>query len=251
MTESEPSSDQQVSWRPWGFWATSGLGLLVVVVYVLLGLLVAIALVSLALDTDVNQGADAFDLINSNPNFVIGGTLVSAVIGTLLILMIAGRRRGASWTEYLAMHRPTTKELLVWLGIAVAVVILLGVIGVLLDRPPVPEFWVKVYGMTSILPLLALAIVAAPVFEESLFRGFLFTGWSQSELGATGTIVLTAALFTILHGQYDAYDLSQVFVLGLLLGIARYRTGSLVVPVAMHVLTNALAFLQMAFILGV
>lgn len=251
MTEIEPSNDRSVSWQPWGFWATSGLGLLVVVLYLLIGLLVAIALVFLALDTDVNQGADAFALANSNPNFVIGGSLVSAVIAFLLVLLIAGRRRGASWIEYLAVRRPAAKELLVWLGISVATVIVLGVIGELLDRPAVPELWEELYRSSSILPILLLAVIAAPLFEESLFRGFLFTGWSSSKLGVTGTILLTAAFFTVLHAGYDAFDLGQVFVLGVLLGIARYRSGSLVVPVVMHAFTNALAFLQMAYILGV
>ena len=250
MSVVEPPNEKQIGWQPWGFWATSGLGLVVLMVYLLLSILFVSAVMILSIDTGVNPGTDALETVNSNPDIVILSTLVGAGIGFLLTLLIAGRRRGASWTEYLAMHRPSSKELLIWLGITVATVILLGVIGVVLDRPAVPEYWVELYSSSSIVPLLVLAVVAAPLFEESLFRGFLFTGWLSSRLGATGTIVLTAALFTALHAGYDAFDLSQVFVLGLLLGIARYRSGSLVIPVAMHAFSNAIAFLQMAYILG-
>ena len=252
MTEIEPPTEGPERWQPWGAWATAGIGLAVIVVYLVVSVVAASSIALFDFDASgVTPAADPLGTVGSNPNIVIISSLVSAVIGTLLILLITSRRRGVSWLEYLAIHRPVTKELLVWLGITIATVVLLGVIGMLLGRPPVQEFWDEVYSSSSILPLLVLAVIAAPLFEESLFRGFLFRGWSRSKLGATGTILLTAALFTVLHAQYDAFDLGQVFVLGILLGIARHRSGSLVVPVVMHAFTNAFAFLQMAYILGV
>ena len=189
------------------------------------------------------------ETLDTNPNVIVVATLISAVIGTLLIFLIAGRRKGSSWTRYLSINYPKAKELFIWLGITVATLVLLGLIGVLFDRPAVHEQWAELYKASAIIPLLVLAVIAAPLFEESLFRGFLFAGWSQSKLGVTGTIILTAVLFTALHAQYDLFDLGQVLVLGILLGVARYRSGTLVVPIAMHALTNALAFAQMAYIL--
>ena len=247
MTESEPPIEQEVSWRPWGIWATAGLGLLVLVVYLLLSALTVVPL-TMAFSGE-SAASVTVETLETNPNVIVVSTLVSAAIGTLLILLIAGRRKGSSWWEYLSIHRPRAKELFIWLGITVATVAILGLIGMLLDRPPVHELWSELFKASAIIPLLILAVVAAPLFEESLFRGLLFMGWSQSKLGATGTIVLTAVLFTALHAQYDLFDLGQVLVLGILLGIARYRSGSLVVPIAMHALTNALAFAQMAYIL--
>ena len=247
MTEAKPTSEQPIGCQPWGFWATSGLGLIIVIVYFTFTLLFASIAILPSVDTGLDQGLDTAD---TNVNIVITATLVSAVIGTLLILLITRRRRGASWTTYLAVNLPTAKELLIWMGVTAVMLILLGMIGSLLDRPAVPEYWVELYSASSILPLFLLAVVAAPIFEESHFRGFLFKGWSNSKLGVIGTIFLTAALFTTLHAGYDAFDLGQVLVLGIVLGVARYQSGSLVVPVAMHALTNALALLQMTYILG-
>ncbi len=248
MTQSELPDEQQVSWQPWGFWATAGLGLAVLIVYLVLSGLTVIPL-SIAFSGESAESVTV-ETLGSNQNAIVVSTLISAVISGLLILFIAGRRKASSWKEYLSVHRPIAKDLFIWLGITVATIVLLGLLGMLLDRPAVQEQWADLYKASAIVPLLLLAVIAAPLFEESLFRGFLFTGWSQSKLGVTGTVILTAVFFTALHAQYDLFDLGQVLVLGLLLGIARYKSGSLLVPIAMHALTNALAFAQMAFILG-
>lgn len=249
MTESDTSSPEAASWKPWGFWATAGLGLAIFLTWLVLSTL---ALIPFTLDIGTaNLTDETIEGLERNPDVVVASTLVSATGGTLLILLIVALRKGVSWKEYLAIRRPGAIELLMWLGISLATMVVLEAVGMLLDRPSVPEWVVDVYGASTNVPLLVLAIVfVGPLFEESLFRGFLFTGWSESKLGATGTIVLTALLFTVLHLQYDVYDLGQIFVLGVLLGIARYRSGSFVVPLVMHMFWNALAIIQVAYVLA-
>jgi membrane protease YdiL (CAAX protease family) len=46
--------------------------------------------------------------------------------------------------------------------------------------------------------------------------------------------------------QYEWFYIGQVFVVGLLLGAARSWTGSLIPPIAMHALYNAIGTLQAA-----
>ena len=249
MTESDTSSQEAVSWKPWGFWATAGLGLAIFLTWLVL---TTLAVIPFALDIGAaNLTEETIEGLERNPEVVVASTFVSAIGGTLLILLLVALRKGVSWREYLAIRRPRAMELLMWLGISLATMVVLEAVGMLLDRPSLPEWVVDLYGASTSLPLLVLAIVCvAPLFEESFFRGFLFTGWSESKLGANGTIVLTALLFTVVHLQYDIYDLGQIFVLGILLGIARHRSGSLVVPVVMHAFWNALAIIQAAYVLA-
>ncbi len=95
------------------------------------------------------------------------------------------------------------------------------------------------------MPLLWIAlIVAAPVFEEIFFRGFLFRGFLGSRLGSFGTIVVTSLLWTVIHIQYDLYDMASIFVIGLLLGLSRFRSRSLYVPIAMHAVNNLVAAIE-------
>ena len=185
-----------------------------------------------------------------NPEYLVAATFASAAGGIALVLLFA-RRKGGSRLRYLAMRLPRAREVLLWMVAAVVVAVAAGAVGTLFGRPAVPDWWLGMYGASSAPVVLMLAVaLAAPLFEESLFRGLLFPGWSRSRLGATGTILLTTALWSGMHLQYDVYDLGQVFVLGLLLGLARHRSGSLVVPVAMHVGVNVAACLHVAYVLG-
>jgi len=105
-------------------------------------------------------------------------------------------------------------------------------------RKPFWGFWGTV--------LRGALIVGAPLFEETFFRGFLFKGLEASFLGTVGAILVTALLWASIHVQYEIYEMSQIFVFGLLLGAARVRTGSLLAPFLAHAMANFLATLETA-----
>jgi len=90
----------------------------------------------------------------------------------------------------------------------------------------------------------------APIFEELSFRGFLFEGLRRSWLGDSGTILVTSLVWAVIHTQYQLVYVLQIFALGLLLGAARLRTGSIVTPIAMHALFSAIAIVQVVEELG-
>jgi membrane protease YdiL (CAAX protease family) len=89
----------------------------------------------------------------------------------------------------------------------------------------------------------------APIWEELLFRGLLIAGLQPTRLGASGAVLVSAAVWALIHGQYDFYGIATIFACGLLFGAARLRTGSILVPIAMHVVQNALALLETAILL--
>jgi membrane protease YdiL (CAAX protease family) len=49
-----------------------------------------------------------------------------------------------------------------------------------------------------------------------------------------------------MHTQYELFFLTQIFVLGLLLGWIRWRSGSTLLTIMLHALVNAGAFAQAA-----
>ncbi|MCW8126877.1 CPBP family intramembrane glutamic endopeptidase [Microbulbifer halophilus] len=100
------------------------------------------------------------------------------------------------------------------------------------------EFMQSIAGSRN-LPLALVLVLAAPLLEELVFRGYLFRAWRQSRLGFSGTLLLTSTLFTLLHwGQYHWLQLGFVFVLALVLGMARERSGSVLLPMLLHALNN-------------
>ena len=82
---------------------------------------------------------------------------------------------------------------------------------------------------------LVLALTPA-LCEETFFRGLMLSGLRR--WGPWAAIVTTALLFGLLHGSI--YRLLPTFILGLVLGYAVWRSGSLYCSVVIHVLNNGL-----------
>jgi membrane protease YdiL (CAAX protease family) len=74
-----------------------------------------------------------------------------------------------------------------------------------------------------------------PLFEEVLFRGLVLR-WLGKYFSTTRAVIVSAALFAVMHGY--PVDLPYAFVAGLFLGWIRERTGSTLIPLFMHVVNN-------------
>jgi membrane protease YdiL (CAAX protease family) len=97
----------------------------------------------------------------------------------------------------------------------------------------------------STLALMAFAaVVAAPICEEIVFRGYLY-GIAKKFAGPWAAAVCTALVFGAAHGSLAA--LLPLFVFGLLLVLVYERTGSIWAPMALHFCFNgATVVIQMA-----
>lgn len=82
--------------------------------------------------------------------------------------------------------------------------------------------------------LLALAVLAAPIFEEFLFRGLIFAGLRRS-MRPFPAAAASAAIFAIVH---PPASIIPVFLLGLCTAFAYERSRSLAAPMLVHALYN-------------
>ena len=93
------------------------------------------------------------------------------------------------------------------------------------------------------LALLALtAVVLAPLFEETIFRGALLPVLAM-RLGPFPGVLLSGLLFAMAH--ISVGELAPLTVLGVGLGLVRLRSGRLWPSVLMHGLWNAVTFLNL------
>jgi|SRR3972149_3254751 len=85
-------------------------------------------------------------------------------------------------------------------------------------------------------------MLAAPVVEELLFRGFLQSA-VKTTFGKLKAILISGFLFALVH--LNAHVFLQIFILGLLLAYLFEKTGSLIAPITVHICHNTatLAFL--------
>jgi membrane protease YdiL (CAAX protease family) len=90
-----------------------------------------------------------------------------------------------------------------------------------------------------------VAVIMAPLFEEVVFRGFLFRGFANSWGWVWGALA-SAGIFGIAHLQVDLFI--PLATLGFFLAWAYKRTGSLWTCVTMHAIFNTIAVLAWAFL---
>jgi membrane protease YdiL (CAAX protease family) len=86
------------------------------------------------------------------------------------------------------------------------------------------------------------AVVLAPLFEETIFRGALLPVLAK-RWGTAGGVVLSALLFAMAHISIG--ELAPLTVLGVGLALLRVSTGRLLPSVLMHALWNAITFLNL------
>jgi membrane protease YdiL (CAAX protease family) len=223
----------------WGIWATLGWVILAFV-------LSAIAGFGALLIWRPGAFADTPDMLMDGPGVSL--TIVATAIVQVGILALAGRRARWPAAEYLGLVLPKARDATIALAILIAFLLGYDALTYLFGRAVVTPFQVDTYRSArdaGALPLLWIAfVVAAPVAEEIIFRGFLFRGWVTSARSAVPGILIISALFAVIHIQYDWFGILQVFFIGLLLGVARWRTGSTTLTILMHVLINLWATVQ-------
>ena len=102
--------------------------------------------------------------------------------------------------------------------------------------------------MPIVLVFILALVVAAPVMEELLFRGFLLRGYAASRLGPVGAVLLTSAAWASMHVQYEVFYVVQIFILGCVFGWLRLRSGSTTLTLILHGLVNLTAITQTVYI---
>ena len=185
------------------------------------------------------------------------GWMALAMIGsfpfTLGVIWFATHLARQPFADYLALRWPSARELVRALALMLAVLVVWFVTGWLIGQRA-SEFAIDGYrsarasGWLSVY--VAALLVFVPISEEFVVRGFLFRGWSQSFLGPVGAIVLTSAVWTALHIQYNAFYLSEIFAIGLVLGYFRWQTGSTLLTTIVHAAINLGSVMQTAVIFG-
>ena len=83
--------------------------------------------------------------------------------------------------------------------------------------------------------IAVLAVAAAPIFEEFIFRGLIFGGLRRT-LGMTVSVLASAAIFALVHPPVAVIP---VFGLGVAAALVYERTRLLIGPIAVHAVYNA------------
>lgn len=91
--------------------------------------------------------------------------------------------------------------------------------------------------------LAVVVVIGAPVVEEIVYRGMVQRGFVSS-WGAPVGLVVTAALFAVIHMSWA--ETPALFVFALVLGVASHRTGRLGPAIVTHMAFNLAGLVAVA-----
>jgi uncharacterized protein len=215
------------------------------------------ALVALLFGEAVGRGA-AFAVVNPISPIGFDGTAVAVYLlaGTpvqVVTLALAARMTGEDLLAYFGLNVPRRRDVAIAAG-ALAVLILAGdVLTFAFGGDLVPAFQTEVHRSALeegvLLPLWIAMIVAGPVGEEILFRGFLFRGFIHEPQNAVPGILAISLIWALLH-QYDWLGTAILFALGVFLGFVRLVSGSTTLVIVLHMLWNLESVIETLFALG-
>ncbi len=108
------------------------------------------------------------------------------------------------------------------------------------DVQEVMRIFENATAVTQRIPIILLAVAIAPVAEELAFRGYLY-GVIKRFFGAVPALLLSGILFALIHLNLPSFF--PLLVLASVFALAYELSGSLLVPMTMHALFNALSLI--------
>lgn len=208
----------------WGLWDVVGAFVAQVVVVLLVG----VGLGSLGLPPGVT---------------VIAGTVSGWAVLVGWIALATGRRGNGIRVDLgVRLDRGDVRQGLVTGAIVVAVGFLVGILTLAVQgdlTSAAGEVLERLRGDTvAVVAFLIIVALVAPFVEELYVRGFMFAALRKRGVSTAWTVAITTVAFALMHVEPNR--LPVILAMGLVLGIARARTGSTGVPIVAHTVNNAL-----------
>jgi membrane protease YdiL (CAAX protease family) len=189
---------------------------------------------------------DTTDILTNGP--LISLTSIISAVVEIAVLALAAKLAGWRPMDYLGLLMPSGRSILIAFALLIPFVLGYDALTWLLGKDIVSSFQIDTYRSAKeqggLVLLWTAFVIAAPLSEEIVFRGFLFRGWVRSPRGVWPGILLISAFFAALHIQYDLFGIVQVFFIGVALGWARWWSGSTVLTILMHATINLWATIQ-------
>ena len=201
--------------------------------YILSGIIASVAVVayysvvaardfgSFGADMDANSFFEYIANVLSGKASVVLLISYVLVLAATVVVFAVKRMRMVSYTG-LSYCRPVSLIASVCLGVLLNLIVMHFV----------PE---QSGGEAEFTLLFVLCIILGPIVEELMFRGILLKMFGAS-VGIVFSVIITSALFAVAHG--GIVQIAYTFILGLVLGIVRYKSTSLWSSIAVHVAFN-------------
>jgi membrane protease YdiL (CAAX protease family) len=177
----------------------------------------------------------------SRPGFAIGSMVLLYALIFLFLYVSLSVLPGSPFWRTLGWRRLTRSPwLFFFAGCGLSIVVFIVTAKM---QPPedVPIEELFRYKNTAIL-FMAMAVLVAPLVEETVFRGYLYPLFAKY-FGVGTSILVTGVLFGLMHGAQLGWTWGLVFTLiavGIIFTFVRARTGSVFASFLLHLGYNSM-----------
>ena len=192
---------------------------------------------------------DAARLLQREPLIAVPVQIATWIPGLAYIFFVVTRQYGVPLRVGLGW-RPLPRPAVSYVRMGALLALGAGLASFVLSDPgqttPMREMFAN---RRSLWVLGAFGILLAPMLEEVVFRGFLFSALERAH-GRWVALLGTSVLFSLLHGGQYGWQWQQLTVLlavGCALGGVRIRSGSSKASTLVHGMYNAVLFLAVAY----
>jgi len=202
------------------------------------------------------QGADAGgDKAVNDSSLIIGMVFHLTVCAGLLLYLF--QVRGLNPAELFGLQHLHWRSLAVTVGVFTLIILISVNVVSSITVTWMQNFWpdlepqetVKAFqqsdGIGFKILVIFMAVVIAPLAEETLFRGFVY-GVLKRYTDAPFAALSSSLMFAIIHMHVGS--LLPLWVLAVLFCLAYEITGCLLVPMLLHAIFNAVSIIAMLFV---
>lgn len=180
-------------------------------------------------------------------------TLVAELLTILWAVKYAWPK--GEWKEALSLRKPQLKHVLIGLGVGVALIVLLQLLGsgfaamgLEIQSSNTSTSLASLTGFERVLVFFILSPLIVPVVEELFFRGFIMNAFRGARLPSKSrtavAVIVSSLLFAAVHMQgfstfTDVFLPLWIFIVALSSAFLAIRFNSIWVAVASHIAYNS------------
>lgn len=217
------------------------------------GIVIFITMVAVMRQHEGKSPAEIVALLPTDFTFLTATTTATAVVALLVLWRYA---KHSELKSLAAFFPAVPRQAVVWAAISGVAVMMIEVAlengiksGLGIGLPvSAEENAINPKSWSQLFIVIATLALVVPLFEEVIFRGYIF-GWLKRVIPLWLAIVISAAAFAAVHGLYAVrggfsgwFGTAEIFAIGVLLAWWVNRTGSLIPAYIIHMIINTVSF---------
>lgn len=226
--------------QPWGVWDLVRIAVVALIAIVLLSTVA----MGLAIRSAGLAHAVAADLAR-DPRVAIPAQFAAYLVVIVFMVSLVRRRGRPFWTS-VRWNWPG-RTWFGWMTLGVGLAVIVQSVSALLPIPkslPIERYFRDTLGAWM---MAGFGVTLAPLVEELYFRGFMYPALAR-RLGAVLSVIITSALFAVIHASQLAHAWAPLLLLllvGTVLTTVRARANSVATTFLIHVGYNGTLFIML------